>query len=156
MTSRRRATLAGFSAAAVAVAGLLTAAPAGAATQSTIDGKTPSSQGCTADQRVIYHTLIMNGSTAEGYVDIIGSTYCHAAWGHVHGVHVVSNQTWVPAGHVHRNSDGKNSPTCTAGEGKQDCYTTMLWDLNVTSYAYGQIDPNGATGALYSARTPNY
>ena len=156
MLSLHRVRTAGLGVAALAAAGLLVAGPANAATQSSIDGKTPASQGCTADQKVIYHTLINNGSTAEGYVDLISSTTCHAVWAHVHGVHVVSNQTWVPAGHVHRNSDGKNSPTCSGGEGSQDCYTTMLWDKDVTSYAYGSIDPNGATGAIYTAKTSNF
>jgi hypothetical protein len=86
----------------------------------------------------------------------MASTYCHAVWAHIHGVRVVVNQTWVPQGHVHRLSDGQNSPTCYAAEGTQDCYTTMLWDKDVQSYAYGAIDPNGATGAYYSAKTPAY
>jgi hypothetical protein len=142
----------------VASAAVMGAGPAAAVTptQSTIDGKHPSDMGCRADQKVIYHTLIMNGSTTVGYVDLMASTYCHAVWAHIHGTHVVSNQTWVPQGHVHRNSDGKNSPTCFGGEGTQDCYTTMLWDKGVTSYAYGAIDPNGCCGALYYNRTPNY
>lgn len=57
---------------------------------------------------------------------------------------------------AHRNSDGKNSPTCFAAEGTQDCYTTMLWDKDVTSYAFGAIDPNGATGTIWTAKTPSY
>ncbi len=134
------------------------AGPASATTisQSTIDGKHPRDMGCRADQKVIYHVLIKHSGTTYGYVDLMASTYCHAVWAHVHGVTPVSNQTYVPHGHVHRNSDGKNSPTCTAGEGEQDCYTTMLWDKNVTSYAYGEIDPNGAIGQPYSATTPSY
>ena len=144
--------------AAAATLGLAFAAPASAATinQGTVDGAHPADLGCRADQTVIYHTIIRGAGIDQGYVDLMASTHCHAIWAHVHGVRVVSNQTYVPQGYVHRNSDGTNSHLCFAAEGTQDCYTTMLWDKGVTSYAVGIIDPNGATGTQYSNTTPSY
>lgn len=144
--------------AAAATVGLALATPASAATisQGTVDGAHPADLGCRADQTVIYHTVINGAGIQQGYVDLMASTHCHAIWAHVHGVRVVQNQTYVPQGYVHRNSDGKNSPYCFAGEGTQDCYTTMLWDRGVTSYAVGIVDPNGATGTEYRAQTPSY
>lgn len=129
--------------------------PASAATFP-LDGDHARDDGCRADQKVIYHTLINDDAgTAVGYVDLMYSVYCHTAWAHVHGTHVVVNQTWVPHGYIHRNYDDKVYQ-CTAGEGTQDCWTPMVYDKGMTSYAKGVIDPNGATGALYSARTPSY
>ena len=119
------------------------------------DGHHPRDDGCRADQQVIYHTLIKNGSTAVGYIDLMYSVHCHSAWAHVHGTRVVQNQTWVPHGYIHRNYDGKEYQ-CTTGEGEQDCYTPMVYDLNMTSYAKGIIDPNGATNTEFTARTPSY
>lgn len=131
------------------------AAPASAATFP-YDGDYARQDGCRADQQVIYHTLIKdNSGTAVGYVDLMYSVYCHTAWAHVHGTHVVVNQTWVPHGHIHRNYDDKVE-SCTAGEGTQDCWTPMLYDKGMTSFARGVIDPNGATGDIYAANTPSY
>lgn len=145
-------------ASAVGAVAVATAAPAAAATptQSTIDGKQAYEMGCRADSKVIYHVLIKNSAgTAQGYVDLVASTYCHSAWVHVHGTRVVQNQTYVPHGTVHRNSDGREY-RCTGGEGTQDCYTPMVWDKGVTSYGIGEIDPNGATNTTYKARTASY
>jgi hypothetical protein len=149
--SIRRAAAVGMT---VAALGVGTAASAAAA-NFPHDGHRAYEDGCRADQQVIYHTLIKNGSTSVGYVDLVYSVACHTAWAHVHGTRVVSNQTWVPHGLIHRNYDGKQFG-CTAGEGTQDCYTAMVYDKGMTSYAKGTIDPNGATNAQYSARTPNY
>ncbi|MFC6007998.1 DUF2690 domain-containing protein [Angustibacter luteus] len=119
------------------------------------DGNFAREDGCRADQQVIYHTVIYQGSTAVGYIDLMYSVHCHSAWGHVHGTRTVQNQTWVPHGYIHRNYDGKQYQ-CTTAEGAQDCYTPMVYDLNMTSYAKGIIDPNGAAGTEFTARTPSY
>ncbi|MBT9256992.1 YjfA family protein [Phycicoccus sp. MAQZ13P-2] len=122
-----------------------------------VNGKHPRDVGCRADQQVIYHTIIRDGSgNARGYVDLMYSVHCHAAWAHVHGVKPVANQTYVPQGYVAR-SDGRHSPTCYTPEGGQDCYTTMLWDKDpLKARARGIIDPNGATNTVYAAWTPWY
>lgn len=140
----------------VATVGLLAAPSAFAISPGDVNGKHPRDVGCRADQKVIYHKLIKGGGTTYGYVDLMYSVHCHAAWAHVHGVKKVWNQTYVPQGFV-RRSDGKQSPTCYAKEGTQDCYTTMLWDKDpFWAHAKGIIDPNGATNTWYSAWTGKY
>jgi hypothetical protein len=120
------------------------------------DGHRAADDGCRADQKVIYHVLIKDtAGTAVGYVDLMYSVYCHTAWAHVHGVRTVVNQTWVPHGLIHRNYDGVQY-SCTTPEGAQDCWTPMVYDKGMTSYARGTIDPNGATNTQYTQRTPNY
>ena len=140
----------------LAMAGALGVATTAQAANFPHDGHHARDDGCRADQQVIYHTLIPGpNGTNSGYIDLMYSVYCHSAWAHVHGTRVVTNQTWVPHGYIHRNYDGKQYE-CTTPEGAQDCYTPMVYDLNMTSYAKGIIDPNGATNTQYSARTPNY
>ncbi|WP_460460365.1 DUF2690 domain-containing protein [Angustibacter peucedani] len=150
-TSMRRAAAVVMAAAAIGVG----TASSASATHYAIDGDRAADHGCRADQQVIYHTLIKNGSTAVGYVDLMYSVKCHGAWAHVHGTRVVSNQTWVPHGLIHRNNDGVQYG-CTAGEGTQDCWTPMVYDKGLSAYAQGTIDPNGATNTQYTARTPSY
>jgi Protein of unknown function (DUF2690) len=119
------------------------------------DGHQAYQDGCRADQQTIYHRTIMAGSTAIGYVDLMYSVNCHTAWAHVHSIYTVVNQTWVTHGTIRRINDG-TSYRCTGDEGSQDCYTPMVYDKGMMSYATGEIDPNGATGADYSNQTPSY
>lgn len=140
------------------VAALVLTTNAAAAAQAATfphDGNRAYEDGCRADQQTIYHRTIYNGSTAIGYVDLMYSVYCHTAWTHVHSIYTVTNQTWVTHGTIHRNYDGKEY-YCTGAEGSQDCWTPMVYDKGMTSYAKGGIDPNGATNAYYSATTPSY
>lgn len=119
------------------------------------DGNRAYEDGCRADQQVIYHKNINKDGSAIGYVDLMYSVYCHTAWAHVHSSITVVNQTWVTHGTIHRNYDGKEY-YCTGAEGSNDCYTPMVYDKGMTSYAKGGIDPNGATNAYYSAQTSSY
>jgi Protein of unknown function (DUF2690) len=119
------------------------------------DGHQAYQDGCRADQETIYHRTITAGSTAIGYVDLMYSVNCHTAWAHVHSIYTVVNQTWVTHGTIHRvNDDQKYS--CTGAEGSQDCYTPMVYDKGMASYASGEIDPNGAQNTNYSNQTPSY
>ncbi|MGN6300883.1 MAG: DUF2690 domain-containing protein [Angustibacter sp.] len=140
------------------VAALLMAAGSTAAAQAANfphDGNRAYEDGCRADQQTIYHRLIKKDGNAIGYVDLMYSLKCHTAWAHVHSSITVVNQTWVTHGLIHRNYDGKQFP-CTGTEGSNDCYTAMVYDKGMTSWARGTIDPNGATNTQYSNTTPSY
>ena len=147
-----RAVLAGV-AAILMVAGSTAAAQAATFPH---DGHRAYEDGCRADQQVIFHKLIKDEyGNAVGYVDLMYSVYCHSAWAHVHSVRTQVNQTWVTHGRIHRNYDGKEYG-CSGVEGGNDCYTPMVYDKGMTSYAWGEVDPNGCCGQPYDARTDSY
>jgi hypothetical protein len=152
--SRNLARTVGALAAAVVVAtGFATSAQAATFPH---DGNRAYEDGCRADQQVIFHKLINNDAgNAVGYVDLMYSVNCHTAWAHVHSSITQVNQTWVTHGTIHRNYDDKEY-RCTGTEGSNDCYTPMVYDKGMTSYAVGAVDPNGATGAYYQAKTASY
>src|SRR5215218_2475135 len=80
--------------------------PADAATYSPMDGHYAYEFGCRADQQVIFHKVLYNGSTALGYVDLMYSVNCHTAWAHAHSVSATS-ETWALYAFIHRNRDDR-------------------------------------------------
>ena len=143
-----------------AAAALLMAAGSTASAQAAtyqLDGKRAYEAGCRADQQVIYHRLLKSKATGEvyGYVDLVYSVHCHTAWAHVHSTRTVVNQTWVTHGKITRNNDGVHYG-CTGKEGSNDCYTAMVYDKGMTAFAYGAVDPNGASGDVFENHTPSY
>ena len=129
--------------------------PAGAATYSPMDGHYAYEYGCRADQQVIYHKVLYNGSgTALGYVDLMYSVNCHTAWAHAHSVKATS-ETWALYAYIHRNRDDRVEVDLVKNGG-QDAYSEMLYDKDMTSYARITIDPNGCCGDEYTTRTSDY
>jgi len=132
----------------------LTAVPAHA-TNYPIDGDYARQDGCRADQEVIFHKVLNLNGTAIGYIDLMYSVNCHAAWAHAHSVSP-SSETWALHAEIHRTNDGKVYDQ-RAVDGTQDAYSPMVYDKDpLSSFAKIIIDPNGCCGVEYSAKTDAY
>jgi hypothetical protein len=118
----------------------------------------PASAASCTSPKVIYHTPLKYSGNTYGYVDLEYSTACHSARAHVHSIYVShpgdSHGLW---GQIKRvNSTAKKE--CWAAEGKQDCRTGWLYDLDpYTAKASGDLDLY-PTGGYHDAvgTTPAY
>ncbi|OKJ14012.1 DUF2690 domain-containing protein [Kitasatospora sp. CB01950] len=143
-------------------AGALTIAPSAHATETTAttltggcwstgcDGKDPSTN-CQGDAVTVGSFSLPQGS---GYrvVEMRYSPSCEASWARLsNGSYDVHNAA-PPYTKIIRNSDGR-SYQCTVQTSGGSCYTAMVGDHNVTSYAYGWYD---AGVVVYTGRTANY
>lgn len=128
-----------------------TIAPASAATCSGYgcDHQNPYGAGCFNGSSVVQSATI--GPTGAS-VYLHYSPACRTVWASI--VNSPPAEPGDSAGgsaYINRNSDGA-SGFCNAGSASS-CYTNMLYDGGVTSYASAQVD----TGfAIYSARTASY
>jgi hypothetical protein len=134
-------------------AALLGAVPAHA-TNYPIDGDFAYQDGCRADQEVIYHKVLNLNGSAIGYVDLMYSVNCHAAWAHAHSVQPSSDH-WALHAEIHRTNDGKVYDH-QAAAGAQDVWSQMVYDKGLSSYAEIIIDPNGCCGVEYHTQTSAY
>lgn len=128
-----------------------TAAPADpvtimACSGSACDGKDPAVY-CQSDADTVQSIRL-----GQALLELRYSLSCRAAWAKI------SNADWEPYSQfasfavIHRNSDGREY-RCTVPSTGTSCYTPMVNDRNVTSYAYGEWD-SGAF--VYSGRTASY
>ncbi|MFE9772057.1 DUF2690 domain-containing protein [Streptomyces sp. NPDC005931] len=142
-------------AAAALAAGGLTAAsgtPAAAAATggcyaSGCEGKDPS-QYCASDAT----TPVSGVWLGQAYVELRYSPSCRAAWARISHAGYDTRDQFTPYATVHRNSDGKEY-TCWVPQGGSGCYTRMVNDANVSSFAKGMWD-SGAR--IYEGRTASY
>lgn len=113
---------------------------------SACDGKDPAIY-CQGDARTVQSLYL-----GQALLELRYSPSCRAAWARI------SNADWDPYDEfaslalVHRDSDGREY-RCTVPSAGSSCYTSMVNDANVTSYAYGEWD-SGAR--IYSGRTASY
>ncbi|MFG2332772.1 DUF2690 domain-containing protein [Streptomyces sp. NPDC048604] len=129
------------------------AAPAGATGgcwHTGCDGKDPAAY-CQGDARTVGSFSLPSGS---GYrvVELRYSPSCEAIWARMSKGYYDVNNAAAPHTKIIRNSDGR-SYQCTVPYNGGSCYTAMVGDHNVTSYAYGLYD--GST-YVYTGRTGNY
>ena len=122
------------------------------------DGKDPVSSGCsstaiTAEDREI---ITSDGRGVTGVIQLRYSTACRTVWARIINSFTPSNSN--AEGSVFRNSDS-NVESClhltySSSLGNYSCYTAMLYDGGVTSYAVGTIDL--INGPNSYGRTPSY
>ena len=111
----------------------------------TCDGKDPA---------VYCNDGVTVASTGVGpaYLELRYSPTCRSVWARI------SNAGYDPASQlagwaqIHRNSDGR-AYRCSVYSGSTGCYTMMLNDANVTSYAEGWYDSGVRE---YYSRTTSY
>ena len=145
--------------AATATALFVTAGPASAVTCSGYgcDGKSPSGSGCSSGATIINDVSLgwsdnVGGTAYDGKVRLYYSSLCRTVWAYVYDLSSDSTAT----AHVYRNSDG-HQQGCAAGN--SSCTTNMLYDANVTSYAYANnyaYDPFDGLWVNYYGRTVSY
>ncbi|MEU0675831.1 DUF2690 domain-containing protein [Streptomyces sp. NPDC006172] len=129
-----------------AVASPASAAPTASCYGSSCEGKDPDTY-CGDDA-----TSPVGGVwLGQAYVELRYSPSCRAAWARISRASYGNGQ-FTPFATVHRNSDGKEY-TCSVPAGGSSCYTRMVNDVNVTSYAKGEWDSGART---YQGRTSSY
>ncbi|GAA0951475.1 DUF2690 domain-containing protein [Nonomuraea longicatena] len=123
-----------------------TAAQALACSGSACDGKDPAAY-CGGDARTL-DSLTLGAAILE----LRYSPSCRAAWARI------SNARWEPysqfpgIARVTRDSDGRTY-SCVVPAGGSSCYTLMVNDRNVTSFAYGEWDGGSR---IYTGRTGSH
>ncbi|MFC6080527.1 DUF2690 domain-containing protein [Sphaerisporangium aureirubrum] len=128
----------------------LTALPASAGvlacSGSACDGLDPQGN-CSGDARTVDSLTL-----GQAILELRYSRACRATWARISNAPWVVNDTFASFARVVRNSDGRTY-SCTVPRDGTSCYTRMVNDANVTSYAYGEWD-SGAR--VYSGRTGSY
>ncbi|MER7900720.1 DUF2690 domain-containing protein [Streptomyces sp. NPDC096046] len=132
----------------VSAATIGTTSPASAATcsGSACDGKNPSTY-CQSDARTVQSVKL-----GQALLELRYSPSCRAAWGRISNASYDTRDQFTPYATVHRNSDGREY-TCWVSTTGSSCYTAMVNDANVTSYAHGMWD-SGVY--VYEGRTASY
>ena len=141
----------------VAGAGFL-APPAQASAQacsgSGCDGKNPNTY-CGSDARTVESLRIAYSGAPSGVGPLLELRYspaCRAAWARISDAGWSSGDAYQPSAKVIRNGDGRTY-TCYVPVGATSCYTSMVNDANVTSYAWGSYDSGAWTA---QGRTGSY
>ncbi|MCX4760293.1 YjfA family protein [Streptomyces sp. NBC_01275] len=130
-----------------AVAAPASAAPTASCYGSTCEGKDPSVY-CADDA-----TSPVGGIwLGQAYVELRYSPSCRAAWARISHASYNTLDQFTPYATVRRNSDGREY-TCAVATTGTGCYTKMVNDINVTSYAKGMWDSGART---YEGRTSSY
>ena len=140
--------------------GLIASAGSASATTS-YTGLDPIATGCATGAVTMESATVhgLDGATV-GTVELRYNTSCHAGWARL----TLTGPLQVCNGHapawgcdtasalIHRNSDGTEEG-CSVTPGQTSCWTNMVDDLNVTSYAKGSFYSIDKT---YTATTPSY
>lgn len=151
---RRRGAKALVLAAALAMMMVLVPAVPAQAADFPWDGQSPGATVCGNDARTVLSSpLYHNGSAhPSAVIELRYSPNCRTVWARITGASSAQpGDSDGGSARVTRNYDGK-SFTCSVGSGSS-CYTAMVNDANMTSYAYGRDD----TGfAIYTGRTGNF
>jgi Protein of unknown function (DUF2690) len=145
--------------AAVVVSTIVGIAPSASAADLPYDGQWPDQSGCastgiTAASKSIYD---MEG-VKVGLIELRYSTSCRTAWARIRSF-ITDYGGQGESAYVHRNSDGKTfgctSNVYSSALGAYSCYTPMVYDGGVTSYAQGS-SPGSGGGLLFTAFTSSY
>ncbi|MEU0836696.1 DUF2690 domain-containing protein [Streptomyces sp. NPDC005969] len=140
--------------------GLALIAGTGGAQAYTYDGSDPSSTGCSSDASTVASApmkTLLSGYHV-GTIEMRYSLNCHTAWARLTLDGPESACGNASAGRacstasIVRNNDGRTY-TCTIRQGQTQCYTPMVYDKGLTSYARGVID---AASGIINVRTVSY
>ncbi|POX54391.1 DUF2690 domain-containing protein [Streptomyces sp. Ru72] len=138
--------------------GLAMIAATGGAQAYTYDGSDPSSTGCSSGASTVASATVKNSNATFGTIELRYSLACHTAW-----ARLTLNYTQGACGnasagydcahaYVIRNNDGRTY-SCTISQGQSQCYTPMVYDKGMTSFAQAAID--SAAGSA-NTRTAAY
>jgi hypothetical protein len=114
---------------------------------SACDGKDPQVH-CNSDKKTVQSLRL--GGTA--LLELRYSRACRAAWAKISNADWEPYSTFASWAVIHRNSDGREF-RCTVPSTGTECYTPMVNDAGVTSYARGFWDSGAQT---YEDRTGSY
>ncbi|WP_330458199.1 YjfA family protein [Streptomyces sp. NBC_00820] len=125
--------------------GLAMVAATGVSSAYTYDGSDPSASGCASGASTVESATVKNSNVTFGTIELRYSLACHTAW-----ARLTLNYTQGACGnaaagydcqhaYVVRNNDGR-SYGCTIFQGQTQCYTPMVYDKGMTSFAQAQID----------------
>ncbi|WP_333777711.1 DUF2690 domain-containing protein [Streptomyces sp. IBSBF 3136] len=125
--------------------GLAMIAATGVSNAYTYDGSDPSSTGCASGATTVESATVRNSQVTLGTIELRYSLACHTAW-----ARLTLNQTQGACGNasagydcahgsVTRNNDGRTY-SCTIHQGETQCYTPMVYDKGMTSFAQAGID----------------
>jgi hypothetical protein len=149
-----------------AVISTLSAMPAEAAvcywtsfgTSSNCDGRNPDALGtsCGSDARTVHSVVLRDpGGFAGPTVDLRYSGNCRTAWARIRGGWGPDYDQFGCFVRIHRNSDGQEySAGLPFGSTNASAWTNVVYDANVSSYAYGNCDTG--VGRQFTGRTPNW
>ncbi|MEU6976012.1 MULTISPECIES: DUF2690 domain-containing protein [unclassified Streptomyces] len=119
----------------------------GSAQAATYDGADPASTYCGGTTSTVKSATIYgpNDSYNRGTIELRYNSACRTTWARIT---LTNPQGWcgnASAGvacalaQVTRNSDGRTY-SCHVPQGSTSCYTPMVNDAGVTSYAYAELD----------------
>jgi hypothetical protein len=130
--------------------GLSVLAATGGAQAYTYDGQDPSSTGCSSGASTVASAAMYSGGYRVATIELRYSLSCHTGW-----ARLTLEQTQGPCGNatagyacpsgwITRNNDGR-SYSCHIYQNQHQCYTPMVYDKGLTSFAEGFLDTvNGA------------
>lgn len=122
------------------------------------DGQSPYYNNCASSAYTARSAYLKDPSgNVVGIVELRYSPTCRTVWARV--TDYLSNNGYIPGvqgtvdAYVHRNSDGRQESCTSTQVGQTSCYTPMLDDAGVTSYAHGDVDisaawPQATTGSF--------
>ncbi|MEV6053261.1 DUF2690 domain-containing protein [Streptomyces sp. NPDC052107] len=138
--------------------GLAMIAATGGAQAYTYDGSDPSATGCASGATTVESAVVQNSHSTFGTIELRYSTACHTAWARFTLNYTQSACGNASAGYdcahafVTRNNDGRTY-SCTIGQGQKQCYTPMVYDKGLTSFAEGTVD---TAAGMADTRTAAY
>jgi len=128
----------------------------GTAQAATYDGADPIATGCANTAITAKASNIYNeGVTVIGQIQLRYSTACRTVWARI----LAYDTPYQATGGVTRDTDLYtfycHNPTWSSSLGAYSCFTKMLNDRNVTSYAYGYAAQYYG-GTVFYNDTPSY
>ncbi|MFJ9738341.1 DUF2690 domain-containing protein [Streptomyces sp. NPDC101166] len=130
-----------------AVAAPASAAPTASCYGSSCEGKDPDTY-CSDDAK----SPVAGVWLGQAFVELRYSPSCRAAWARISRASYDTRDQFTPYATVRRNSDGREY-SCSVPVGGTSCYTRMVNDVNVTSFAKGMWDSGART---YEGHTSSY
>ncbi|ANP55467.1 hypothetical protein J2Z21_006578 [Streptomyces griseochromogenes] len=109
------------------------------------DGGDPSSAGCAGRATTVESATVENAHSAFGTIELRYSAACHTVWARLTLDHTQPACGNASAGYacagasVIRDDDGRRYG-CTIHQGQSQCYTPMVYDKGMTSFAEGAVD----------------
>jgi hypothetical protein len=132
----------------------------GGAQAYTYDGQDPSSTGCSSGATTVASAGMYTpeGHIHVGVIEMRYSVACHTGW-----ARLTLDQTQgacgnasagyaCPSAFITRNNDGRTY-RCEIDQNQSQCYTAMVYDKGLTSFAEGVID---SVSGIIDVRTAAY
>ncbi|MER8046124.1 DUF2690 domain-containing protein [Streptomyces sp. NPDC094032] len=123
----------------------------GSAQAATYDGYDPATTGCGGTTSTVQSAAMTDPHGNHlGTLELRYNSGCRTAWARITMDYTqsacgnASAGVACPKAWVIRNSDGRQY-TCTVTEGRSSCYTPMVNDAGVSSYAQSYTDTAGGT-----------